>query len=266
MWSNPMDLNAVVTADGVEVYTDNLRAFRLSLVGPLAALSGGSTVEVDGQPVSLGNAQAGDALCLQMAPDGWQVGDDDACAPAPPVVEAHETLRNGDLTPPYYDTPLGNWFCDSILYGTGAEIAFQNNGGIREPLEEGEITVDAIFRMNFRDELYTFELTGAQLVELLEFDLRDGKERPMQVAGLAYAFDLSRPEGRRVVEHDLDLQRTYAVAAEDYSVVRGERFFGREVEWTNTEVQIVDAQIRYAGEHGVVAPPLGRIRRVDEPR
>ena len=48
--------------------------------------------------------------------------------------------------------------------------------------------------------------------------------------------------------------------------MRGDRFFDREVEWTNTEVQIVDAQIRYAGRQGTVTPPPpGRIRRLDAP-
>lgn len=264
MWANPMELTIDLTGPAPRILTDNLSAFRLNRTGPLDGLDS-AAVWIDGAEVALG--RGGDQLCLHLDEAGlWRTGDPSACESVPPVAAASATLANDDLTGPWYDTALGNWFCDSILFATGAEIAFQNNDGIRQPLEEGLITIGAIFRMNFRDELYTFELTGAEVLDILEFDVRDGKERPMQVAGLSYAVDRSRPEGRRVVEHDLDLQRTYKLAAEDYIVLRSDRFFDREVEWTNTEVQIVDAQIRYAGLQGTVTPPpLGRIRRLDEP-
>lgn len=264
MWANPMELSIDLTGPAPRIITDNLSAFRLNRTGPLAGLRSSAAVSIDGSEVALGG---GDQLCLARDEAGsWRAGDPSACESVPPVATAAATLANDDLTGPWYDTALGNWFCDSILFATGAEIAFQNNAGIRQPLEEGQITIGAIFRMNFRDELYTFELTGAEVLDILEFDARDGKERPMQVAGLSYAVDRSRPEGRRVIEHDLDLQRTYKLAAEDYLVLRSDRFFDREVEWTNTEVQIVDAQIRYAGRQGTVTPPpLGRIRRLDAP-
>ena len=264
MWANPMELSIDLTGPAPRILTDNLAAFRLNRTGPLAGLAPSAAVWIDGAEVALGG---GDELCLARDEAGlWRAGDPSACESVPPVATAAATLSNEKLTGPWYDTALGNWFCDSILFATGADIAFQNNDGIRQPLEEGEITIGAIFRMNFRDELYTFRLTGAEVLDILEFDVRDGKERPMQVAGLSYAVDRSRPEGRRVVEHDLDLDRTYTLAAEDYIVLRADRFFDREVEWTNTEVQIVDAQIRYAGRQGTVTPPPpGRIRRLDAP-
>ena len=264
MWANPMELSIDLTGPAPRILTDNLTAFRLNRTGPLAGLRSSAALWIDGDEVDLGG---GDELCLARDEAGaWRAGDPSACESVPPVATAASTLANEDLTGPWYDTALGNWFCDSILFATGAEIAFQNNDGIRQPLEEGEITIGAIFRMNFRDELYTFRLTGAEVLDILEFDVRDGKERPMQVAGLSYAVDRSRPAGRRVVEHDLDLDRTYTLAAEDYIVLRGDRFFDREVEWTNTELQIVDAQIRFAARQGTVTPPPpGRIRRLDAP-
>ena len=263
-WANPMELSLDLTGPAPRISTDNLAAFRLNRTGPLAGLVSSPVVWIDGGEVALGG---GEELCLHRDEAGlWRTGDPAPCESVPPVAAAAETLSNEDRAGPWYDTALGNWFCDSILFATGADIAFQNNDGIRQPLPEGEITIGVIFRMNFRNELYTFRLTGAEVLDILEFDARDGRRRPMQVAGLTYAVDRSRPEGRRVVEHDLDPDRTYTLAAEDYVVLRGERFFGREVEWTNTEAQIVDAQIRYAAMQGTVtAPPLGRIRRLDAP-
>ena len=99
---------------------------------------------------------------------------------------------------------------------------------------------------------------------ILEHDVRDGKDGPpMQVSGLWYVFDRRRPEGDRVVSSTLDRSRTYTVASEDYVCLRGERFFGREVEFVKTGIHVVDAHIRYARHLGqVVAQSEGRIREV----
>ena len=264
-WAESMELTVRTDGRRIQAMTENIATFRLTSVGPLSGLRPGAAVEIErGATVALGDIGPGESVCLGLADGRWQVVDAASCGDVTPVAEATATLSNGDLTDPYYDTGLGNWFGDSITWVTGADIAFQNNGGIREPLEAGEVTVNDIFFMNYPNELCTFEITGAELLEVLEFDVRDGNERPMQVAGLRYAVDRSRDEGQRVVDHDLDVDRIYTAAAEAYIVQRGGRFFNREIEWASTGQQIVDAQIRYARQQGtIVAPPLGRIRRVD---
>ena len=147
MWANRMELAIDLTGPAPRIITGNLSAFRLNRTGPLAGLRSSAAVWIDGAEVALGG---GDQLCLARDETGlWRAGDPSACESVPPVAAAAATLANDDLTGPWYDTALGNWFCDSILFATGAEIAFQNNDGIRQPLEEGEITIGAIFRMNF---------------------------------------------------------------------------------------------------------------------
>ena len=86
----------------------------------------------------------------------------------------------------------------------------------------------------------------------------------MQIAGVSYAFDRSRPEGHRVVESDIDPERTYTIAAQAFSVTRGDRFFGGQIlDWMNSGIQTVDAQIRFTRSQGTVMAPLrGRIREV----
>lgn len=176
---------------------------------------------------------------------------------------ASSTLIREGTEPDVWDSPLGNWFTDAIRWGTGADVAFQNNGGIRKDLEEGPVTIEDLFEMNFPDELYIFEVTGKELLAILEHDVRNGKERPMQVSGLRYTFDRSQPEGSRIVQSTVDPDKVYTVAAEDHLCHRGERFLGREVAFVETGVQIVDAQIRYARKMGrIVAKSEGRIKEI----
>ena len=143
-------------------------------------------------------------------------------------------------------------------------MAFQNNGGMRRDLEAGPVRISDIFEINYRDELLTFNVTGTELLEILEHDVRDGRERPMQVSGISYSFDRGRPQGERIVESSIDPNRTYTVAAEDYLCHRGEQFFGRKVDHTESGPQIVDGQIRYVLQMGGRVEPEGegRIREV----
>lgn len=180
------------------------------------------------------------------------------------IGQAGQALTRDSHPPGAWDSDLGNWFCDAALFATDADVAFQNNPGIRTDMQQDAISIRDLFAMNFPNRLQTFQRSGQQLLAILEFDLRDGKDRPMQVAGIRYSFDRSRPEGQRIVAADIDPAATYTIAAEAYLVQRGARFFGAEVEnWTDTQTEMVDAQIRYTQHQGtVMAPARGRIREV----
>ncbi len=266
LWAREMSLQAELQADRIDVHVDNVNSFRLQSVGALDDLDGPRQVVVNGRDV--GTLKPGFVeVRLAAQPDGeWTV------APAKPIDwdaigfigQAGEALSRDSHPPGAWDSDLGNWFCDAVLFATGADVAFQNNPGIRADLQQDAISIRDLFAMNFPNRLQTFERSGQQLLAILEFDLRDGKDRPMQVAGMHYSFDRSRPEGQRIVAADIDPAATYTIAAEAYLVQRGARFFGAAVEnWTDTQTEMVDAQIRYTQHQDtVMAPARGRIREV----
>ena len=265
LWGGRMEVQARIVKGRIEARTENVRRFYLKVEGPLADLGRSMKVDVDGFEVRVKKVAKGDRIEMEadLRKDGevkgWKAkkrreAPEDRMA----VGRAPETLTREGL-----DSPLGNFFTDAIRWATGADVAFQNNGGIRKDLEAGPVTVEDIFAMNFPDELYTFEVTGRELLAILEYDVRDAKERPMQMSGLRYTFDRSRPEGSRIVRSTVDPEKLYTVAAEDYLCIRGERFFGREVDFVNTAAHVVDAQVRYARKMGkVVARTEGRIEEI----
>jgi len=275
-WGWPLECEVRVAGDVVTVTTRNVRRLHLRRVGPLSRFGDGLTIEVDGVRLQAGAPGLGqsvglEATAVEAASDtalratGWQVAEAGPPADDVVVAEALELLGHREAPPRPLDTPLGNWFTDAIRATTGADVVFQNNGGIRTDLEAGPVTVEALFEMNFPDAIYAFELTGEELLEVLQFDARHGNERPMQVSGLTYTIDPARPDGEIVVESSLDLDRTYTVAAEDYMCLRGERFFGREVAHRRIGHHVVDCLVRYARDQGQVrAPEGGRIHVVGD--
>ena len=254
LWGGKMEVQAKILKDRVKVRTDNLRRFHLKVEGSLARLGRSPMVDVDGFEVRVKKVSEGDWIEMKVdlrkngEVKGWKAKKSGEAPEDQMVVgEAPETLTREGL-----DSPMGNFFTDAIRWATGADVAFQNNGGIRQDLEAGPVTVEEIFALNFPDELYTFEVTGEELLAILEHDVRDEKERTMQMSGLRYVFDRSRPEGSRIVQSTVDLGKTYTIAAEDYLCREGGWFFGGEVDYVNTKDHVVDAQVRYVRKMGKV--------------
>ena len=51
----------------------------------------------------------------------------------------------------------------------GADAAIQNNGGIRTTIPKGKITLEQVYMlMPFDNNLMTMDLTGAQIIDILE--------------------------------------------------------------------------------------------------
>ena len=131
---------------------------------------------------------------------------------------------------------MGNLLADAILdrvADQGANIAFQNGGGVRASIDAGEITVgEVITVLPFSNTLATVQVSGADVIEALEngvSDVENGAGRFAQVAGLKYSYSLSKPVGDRVSdvmvkgEGDewvpIDEEATYTIVTNNY--VRG---------------------------------------------
>jgi 5'-nucleotidase len=117
--------------------------------------------------------------------------------------------RNGE-------TPVANLIADAQLAATrspergGADISLINTGGVRSdlvPRADGSVTYGQIFTLEpFGNTLVVKTLTGTQLKALLEQQFEDvhgkGQLRAstfVPSAGFSFAFDLSRPQGDRIV-------------------------------------------------------------------
>lgn len=176
----------------------------------------------------------------------------------------------------------GNLVADAQLAWArkhGAQVAFINSGGVRAdlvPAANGNITFGQIFAMQpFGNNVVAKTLTGAQLLRLLEqqFSGPNSPDDPtilLPSAGFTFRYDLTRPEGRRIVGAALNGEPVtatgrYRVATNNFLASGGDGFtaFAEGVDTVDAGVD-VDALEAYL-KAGASAPTLGRIKDVNAP-
>ena len=138
------------------------------------------------------------------------------------------------------ETNLGRVIPSAYLETTGADIAFENCGGIRASIAAGDITKGSVIGVSpFGNYLVTKKITGADLKSILEKSLemgannlkayQEGKhEWPangggsyLQIGGMKVAYDPARSLDNRLVSVDiggapLDLDSTYTVVTNQF--------------------------------------------------
>lgn len=176
---------------------------------------------------------------------------------------ALEPQRSGEFA-------LGNLVVDAMLAadidGQTGDIAMHNNGGIRASLSKGPVTYGQLYAvLPFDNQLMALDLTGAQVLRILEHSVSD-RPGSMQVAGMAFDFDMARAPGKRILEasvggRPLEPGEIYRVVTIDYLAGGGdgqETFLeGANPAYGDTEVWAVAEYIR---AHSPVHPKVeGRI-------
>lgn len=125
---------------------------------------------------------------------------------------------------------LGQWSSDVLRQATGADIAFQNGGGLRTSIPAGAITMGNLYEvMPFDNTLVTMDLTGEQVLQLLNHGV-NGKAGTIQFSGLQVNIDSSRPYGNQLLEvrlsdgRLLDPAASYKIVTNDFLAAGGDEF------------------------------------------
>jgi 5'-nucleotidase len=123
------------------------------------------------------------------------------------VAELTAPLDGRDAVQRRGESTLGDLVADAMRSGTGADVALLNAGTIRidDELQPGPLTnwnLDALFLFGDETRVVTAPLTGARLRALLERSVSDGvlgKGGFLQVSGVAFTYDSTKPSGGRIV-------------------------------------------------------------------
>jgi 5'-nucleotidase len=178
---------------------------------------------------------------------------------------------------PAGETVAGDLIADAQLAATsapsagGAQIAFMNGSGVRAeivPGADGSVTYGQIYAAQpFGNSLVVKTFTGAQIRRLLEQQFASGwntvasPNMLMPSRGLSYAFDLSRPEGQRILDLRLNGapirdEATYRVTMNSFLATGGDNF---TIFRDGTNVfggpQDLDAMEAYFAANSPLAPP-----------
>ena len=104
------------------------------------------------------------------------------------------------------ETNLGDLCADAYLdQSSGADIALVNGGGIRVPINKGDITLNDILKVHpFGNSLTVIEATGQQVLDALEWSVHalPGEFGGFdQVAGLTFEVDATIPSPCKQDDH-----------------------------------------------------------------
>ena len=163
------------------------------------------------------------------------------------AVEALANPRDsGDVTKPSVrknETELGNLITDGMLskakeFNPDTVIAFQNGGGIRAEINQGEITLGEVLTvLPFGNTLATMKLTGSEIIEALEHSVSLAPQESggfLHVSGMKFTYDSSKPAGSRVQKVEVlgengsytefDLTKEYVVATNAFTAKGGDGY------------------------------------------
>ncbi len=148
------------------------------------------------------------------------------------------------------EQPIGRIITAAYLEYTGADVAFENAGGIRDGIPQGNITYKDIINISpFGNTVVTKELTGRQILALVEYSLElsrqcnevyklqkevmekgedpyayswpDSNGSVLQFGGITVRYDMSKPQGSRIISaqikgEDVNPDKKYIAATNNY--------------------------------------------------
>lgn len=131
------------------------------------------------------------------------------------------------------ETNLGNLSADAVRAETKSDIAFLNGGSIRTSIQKGEITKGKIAELfPFGNTIQVIKLKGSDVKKALEASVNgypEAKGGFLQVSGIKFAFDPSKPAGSRVFDvkvndKAIDNTKEYTVAINDFLLQGGDGY------------------------------------------
>jgi len=140
------------------------------------------------------------------------------------------------------ETELGNLVTDAMLAKAQEKypetvISFQNGGGIRAPIEKGQITTGEVINvLPFGNDPVIATLSGQEIKEILEHSVRQAPAENggfLHVSGMKFQYDSTKEVGNRVVDMsidndgeltEIDLDETYLVTTNNFTGQGGDGF------------------------------------------
>jgi len=124
-------------------------------------------------------------------------------------------LSKGD-----YESLLGNFVVDlqmaqsQPLYGKSIDLSLTTNGGLRQPLPQGDINVGHVFElMPFENELVVLTLDGNTVQELFDYAV-ERKWAP--IGGATYTIKNGKPTDIKIGGEPFDPTKSYTLVTSDY--------------------------------------------------
>ena len=168
------------------------------------------------------------------------------------------------------ETEFGNLVTDAMRDVSGADIAVTNGAGICASIEVGDITKkNLITAFPYGNYVVTIKLTGNEIKAMLEHSV-DTYPEPiqyfLQVSGMTFKFDASKPVGSRVYDvmikgEKMNPKKEYLVATNNFIKNGGDQYTMLASKSVVGEFDTIDEVLSaYIQENGDKVPSIeGRI-------
>lgn len=154
-----------------------------------------------------------------------------------------------------------NWKDNLSKETENIDFALLNNGGLRVPLLEGDVTVGRVFKlMPFENEIVLVKISGSKMVELISYVVTKSQEEGRK-SGVPISKELTitifkdQPAKTLINGISFDSRRDYIIATSDYLANGGDKmdFFLDPLKTISTGIKLRDAiinEIRELKENG----------------
>lgn len=214
------------------------------------------------------DAAAGEDRAVRSAFDAWTA---EVEGERMPLMTPLGTCGGGFHQISGTETAMGNLIADLVRESVSADIAFSTRVGMNPRLREGTITVLDFYSIYvWPRKVMVVSLDGRQVRRVLERSLVEPYYR-LDQSGMEVVYDLSRPEGKRVVSvtvggRPLDPKAVYRVAVDHWTATyggpaRSQADTFKPLQKEETGILIRDLLARHIRAAGVIRGSIdGRMR------
>ena len=151
-------------------------------------------------------------------------------------------------------TLMGQLVTDVMRQAVRSDMAFTNIGGLRTSIDKGTITVGAVYQvLPFDNTIETCTLSGAQIMDLLNYAIDSPKIGSVQYSGLRIVYDPAKAHGQRIIKvltadgQELGLDKAYTVATNDFMAIGGDGYvmFKQASHMVNSGITLRDYVTKY---------------------
>lgn len=231
----------------IDVTTSNIAAFNIFVPFVEIDETKPLTLNIGGQQEFRGQLDGcTELLCKYTEGAKWEVEKGEGSAGTFKYSKKIIGEAEVDLTRTGDDPLIGRWKADVIKWAASADIGIIVKGGIRKDLSRGDIALEDLFDLNYRNSVCTFKTKGEVLRRMMNFNIKLPERERCQVSGFTVTYKVQEePENNSVVECSLDPEKEYIVATSDFLSKRAKRFFGKEVEYEDIGLQVTEAMIQW---------------------
>jgi 2',3'-cyclic-nucleotide 2'-phosphodiesterase/3'-nucleotidase len=176
------------------------------------------------------------------------------------------------------ETKLGNFLADCMLEAAGTQFAYMNATTAGGSIDPGPVTAEDLTSVcGFNDPIYTAEITGEQLWDLMELVFvpeRYGNNAGLLFSGFIVHVDHTQPAFHKVQSitlrngMPLEMEKKYTVASSEYMASGGNDTsqIANALSWENTGILFWDAMFDYLRNYGKMhISPEQRMFEIGQP-